>query len=259
MKTHTKTLLAAFTACAALAAGPADAANVLSEDFELADVATTAQQFPDATSTIWLSNQSFNGFRKYIWDESHTLLAGDGGSAPAGSTFSTSNGDQAFIISGYSSAVGMTTKEGVLGTYDDEGTATLNFLMGSPSAQAGASQVNVKLYAFNQATTSDGDRDNQAQQNPGGTANVDWVLLKQETFSSTSSALEAKVFSVTLDDPTTVGPDVTGWDLALRVHGGDFNYGIIDDLQLDITLVPEPSSLALLGLGGLLIARRRRG
>lgn len=31
------------------------------------------------------------------------------------------------------------------------------------------------------------------------------------------------------------------------------------DLQLDVTVIPEPGSLALLGLGGLLIARRRRG
>lgn len=31
-----------------------------------------------------------------------------------------------------------------------------------------------------------------------------------------------------------------------------------DDLGFAVTLVPEPSSLALLGLGGLLIARRRR-
>ena len=41
-------------------------------------------------------------------------------------------------------------------------------------------------------------------------------------------------------------------------HGG-WGFAMIDDVVLnDVTPVPEPSSLALLSLGGLLIARRRR-
>ncbi|MGB0768059.1 MAG: PEP-CTERM sorting domain-containing protein [Phycisphaeraceae bacterium] len=40
--------------------------------------------------------------------------------------------------------------------------------------------------------------------------------------------------------------------------GGDFNDTVRFD-DITITGVPEPGSLALLGLGGLLIARRRRG
>lgn len=32
-----------------------------------------------------------------------------------------------------------------------------------------------------------------------------------------------------------------------------------DNIRLDATVIPEPGSLALLGLGGLMIARRRRG
>lgn len=54
----------------------------------------------------------------------------------------------------------------------------------------------------------------------------------------------------------------------LRIKGGDFagvgetgNHTGIDNLSINGTAapIPEPGSLALLGLGGLLIARRRRG
>ena len=37
------------------------------------------------------------------------------------------------------------------------------------------------------------------------------------------------------------------------------NWGETDSLSVDVEPIPEPGSLALLGLGGLLIARRRRG
>jgi len=56
--------------------------------------------------------------------------------------------------------------------------------------------------------------------------------------------------SVDTDDDwiTNTTAERRGPDTALRVYG----------LSEVITIVPEPSSLALLGLGGLLIARRRR-
>lgn len=41
-------------------------------------------------------------------------------------------------------------------------------------------------------------------------------------------------------------------------HGGDNNFYGLSEVQFTGTLVPEPTSLALLSLGGLLIARRRR-
>jgi len=40
-------------------------------------------------------------------------------------------------------------------------------------------------------------------------------------------------------------------------NGGDANYLAFSEIRFN--QIPEPSSLALLGLGSLLIARRRRG
>lgn len=41
-------------------------------------------------------------------------------------------------------------------------------------------------------------------------------------------------------------------------HGGDNNFYGLSEVQFTGTLVPEPTSLALLGLGGFCLARRRR-
>jgi hypothetical protein len=49
-----------------------------------------------------------------------------------------------------------------------------------------------------------------------------------------------------------------GERLAFRVAAQGDNHTVIDNLVLDVVAVPEPASLALLGLGGLLMASRRR-
>lgn len=51
-------------------------------------------------------------------------------------------------------------------------------------------------------------------------------------------------------DSTGFGPDLAGGTFSVQANGGD--------LQLAYTPIPEPASLALVGLGGLTLLRRRR-
>lgn len=62
---------------------------------------------------------------------------------------------------------------------------------------------------------------------------------------------------------STVTPNVIGADgevltLSLTQTGGDTTYLAMDNLAFDQVAIPEPSSVALLGLGGIALILRRR-
>jgi hypothetical protein len=98
----------------------------------------------------------------------------------------------------------------------------------------------------------------------GGDTTVDWSIV-----GSASGALASGTWNDfnTLNDPgnaggrSTITPNVTGaggevLTLSFGQTAGDKTYVAMDNLSFD--QVPEPASLALLGMGGLMIACRRR-
>ncbi|XAM01560.1 PEP-CTERM sorting domain-containing protein [Phycisphaeraceae bacterium D3-23] len=72
-----------------------------------------------------------------------------------------------------------------------------------------------------------------------------WVVAAQSTGSIATTVNNGDVITLTF-----TGDDDTG--------GGSRDEFALDNLEVSGALTPEPGSLALLGLGGLMIARRRR-
>ncbi|MFT6792270.1 MAG: hypothetical protein ACJAR1_000249 [Rubritalea sp.] len=220
-----------------LIAGSANAAIVFTDDFESPDV--TAIQSDGNTSGAITTSQwvkATNGFgsnRQGTVDESH----GD---------FTDPVGEQAYAFR-YTNS-GITTTLGSIGTLMVNTTYTISFDIVTDGHNTGTAYT-AGLVTFDGAGTRTSIN--------GSVANSTASVLKTIGGNSTGTSYIPVSFSWTTGDAIASGTATLGHDVALRFVGAT-STAIIDNVLIDVTSVPEPSSTALLGLGGLAFILRKR-
>lgn len=141
---------------------------------------------------------------------------------------------------------GLTTNAGVIGALTAGATYTVTFKVAADDSQPDGNlelPYTVRLVTFNGAARND------VRNNTGATG-----ILASATGNAPGDGSFATVtFSYTAD-----GTESTlGHDVAIRIFGATTTANI-DDVSVDVEIIPEPATLALMGLGGLLMLRRRK-
>lgn len=212
---------------------------LLTESFESPVVSGYANNTaPDNGN--WIPSNSSSGFG---WDRRGMYNEDTG-------DFSTPFGDQAYGF-WYNSQAGLTTSEGVIGPIVSNGSYLLKFNLAAVLDADPSANYRVELVAFD-------DVDDSARGDVSGALPTGGTIL-----AFASGSVSSNDMSATDSIAWNATAPVVGQDLAIRVLGSNnFNdFVLYDNLQLQ--LVPEPSTILLaicgiLGLAGLMRYRRRQ-
>lgn len=234
MKTHTKTLLTALTASAMLA-GSAHAELITNGDFESPDFTGDAQT-PTFTDWVYAGSGALAG------DED------DAGRVPGTNPNqvarfqNNSNGLLAQDVSHNWSALDIFDlsfnasetwwREGSAG---DEISVSIYQLTGSEMDLAGSETDDVALWT-------------------SGVIDLDGT----HTGSAMPAWTAGQTFNYSIDASTDFSGGTAGEAIYLQFKWEDGGTSVAYLDNVSLTVIPEPGSLALLGLGGILIASRRR-
>jgi len=233
----------------------APAAIVLFEDDFESPVVT---DFSVSAPSGWIKATAgpFGANRSGIWNDTYevgdgsTTLEGNNSSLSTGASYSTPDGDQAYLLTYYNANNGITTAEGAIGEVG-LGDYTVSFLQGMPTNVVdgqfnnAVGDVTVTLYAMDGVTNA--SRNNITTTPTGAT------VLVSQVISSSATTLESKSLVFTQENAALVGQD-----FAIRFQADSFDFPLVDDVSVSFVVIPEPASLALMGIGALLIAGRRR-
>lgn len=257
MKTRFRTLITALTATAALAAGSASAATVLSQLFTGATLSvdnSTALSWGIVTDGIFQSGGATH----------YTNV--DFGSVTDGSNGITT-------VGGSAPSIGVTLSElSPIGT-KNIGSVVYNFSTGGATNGAygdfGSSEDNVWELNFTDLGVgtrtitiymghSNGGRVFQMDYNLDGAGYVDGTVGNGGVSAGIGTLGGEASHSFRYD--ITVNDSLATTDLSLRfgsISGGS-GEAYLGGYTVTGTVIPEPGSLALLGLGGLCMMKRRR-